>query len=72
MKKHKLTLSRETIRQLTTRTLGRVVGGYAPEPSTACTGNCSDNCTNNCEPPPTEGCITQGCTTFSPDCYVRF
>jgi hypothetical protein len=72
MKKNKLMLSRETIRQLTTNTLGHVVGGYAPEPSLACTGNCTGNCTAYCEPPPSDGCITQTCTTFSPECVVRF
>ena len=70
MKKHKLALSRETIRQLTTSTLGRVVGGYAPEPSTACTNNCSNNCSGNCHPP-TEACITQTCHTYNPECVVR-
>ena len=67
MKKQTLTLSRETIRQLTTDSLGHVVGGYAPEPSINCTGNC----TGNCQPPPTGACITQGCHTYNPECVVR-
>ena len=67
MKKPKLALSRETIRQLATDFFGHVVGGYLPER----TENCTVNCTGNCPPAPTQACITQGCNTYNPECVVR-
>ena len=52
----KLSLSKETLRNLSERELGNVVGGGTTETRTCCSGGTSSCCTEDCTTTCTEGC----------------
>lgn len=57
----KLSLSKETLRNLSERELGNVVGGGPTETRLCCSGGASSCCTEDCSTACTSPCGTADC-----------